>query len=228
MLDGEMNQPSEMPPALESAINDLLLLDSAIIESGKRVFSEEVFPPDLFVASVLNRALQLLHGFIALVRNRNYLSAAPLFRLQLDNGLRLWAASLVESFDIFTSEVIDGKRINEMKSRNGKRLTDKYLVASLSDFLHLPKLPTAYDYASGFVHLSGQHIFATNRVEHEGRITGRITRLDDTTNEAKWLDLIRGFSSATDIVLILVNAWASQKEEERIRKEGSPSHSTEG
>ena len=215
-----MEQPTEISPALESAIGELLLLDPAIIEAGKRVFSEEVFLPDLFVASVLNRALQLLHGFVELVRNRNYLSATPLFRLQLDNGLRLWAASLAESFDVFTSEVLDGKRIDKMKSKKScKPLTDRHLVTSLSEFLHLPKLPAAYDYASGFIHLSGQHVFATNRVDHEGKLTGRIARLDDTTDEAKWLDLIQGFSSATDIVLTLVNTWASQKDEERGRRE---------
>jgi hypothetical protein len=214
-----MDQPTKISTALESAISDLLLRDPAIIEAGRRVFSEDVFLPDLFVASVLNRTLQLLHGFVALVRNRNYLSATPLYRLQLDNGLRLWAAHLVESFDVFTSEVLNGKRIDKMKSKNGERLTDHYLVASLAEYLQLPELPTAYEYASGFVHLSGQHIFATHWIEHKVKLSGRIARLDEATDEAKWLDLIKGFSSATDVALALVNAWASQKDEERLRRE---------
>ncbi len=214
-----MDQPTEISPALESAISDLLLRNPAIIEAGKRAFSEDFFLPDLFVAAVLNRALQLLHGFVALVRNRNYLSATPLYRLQLDNGLRLWAAHLVESFDVFTSEVLNGKRIDKMKSKNGERLTDHHLITSLAAYLQLPKLPMAYNYASGFVHLSGHHIFATHRIENEGKLLSRIVRLGETTDDAKWLDLIEGFSSATDVVLTLVNAWASQKNEERLKRD---------
>jgi hypothetical protein len=213
-----MDQPIEISHALEAAISDLLLRDPAIIEAGRRVFSEDFFLPDVFVAAVLNRSLQLLHGFVVLVRTRNYLSATPLYRLQLDNGLRLWASHLVESFDVFTSEVLNGKRIDKMKSKNSERLTDHHLVTSLAEYLQLPKLQAAYNYASGFVHLSGEHIFATHRVEHEGKLLGRIARLDETTDEAKWLDLIEGFSSATDVVLTLVNAWARQKDEERLRE----------
>jgi hypothetical protein len=133
----------------------------------------------------------------------------------------LWAAHLVESFDVFTSEVLNGKRIDKMKSKNGERLTDHHLITSLAAYLRLPKLPMAYNYASGFVHLSGQHIFATHQIDHEGKLLGRIARLDETTDEAKWLDLIEGFSSATDVVLTLVNAWASQKNEERLRRDNA-------
>ena len=204
-----MDHATEISPKVSAAIDELLLLDAAIIETGKQVFVNEVFLPDLFVAAVLNRALQLLHGFAGLVRGKNYLSAAPLFRLQLDNGLRFWAASLVENFDVFTSDVLDGKRIDKMKSKGGERLTDRYLVTSLSKFLGLPELVTAYEYASGFVHLSGQHVFATNRVDEGHKLSGQIGRLDDTTLEAKWLDLIEGFSSATSIVLTLAGNWAS-------------------
>lgn len=214
-----MDHEVEFSPKVSAAIEELLLLDAAIIETGKQLFADEVFLPDLFVAAVLNRTLQLLHGFVGLVRGRNYLSAAPLFRLQLDNGLRLWAASQVESFDVFTTDVVGGKRINRMKSKEGDRLTDRYLVTTLSEALDLPKLVTAYEYASGFVHLSGQHVFATNRVENGRKLSGRIARWDDTTSEAKWLDLIGGFSSVTGIVLTLAGKWASQKVQERQRRE---------
>lgn len=214
-----MDQPKEISPAVESALDNLSLLDPAIIKAGKRLFAQEMFLPDLFVVSVLNRTMQLLHGFVGLVHARNYLSATPLFRLQLDNGLRLWAGSLVENFDDFTSKVLKGVQINRIKSKSGEKLTDHYLVTTLSKFLGLPKLPEVYNYASGFIHLSGQHIFATNRIDNGGKLAGHIGRWDDVTDEAKWLDLIHGFSSATDIVLTLVNYWAIQKDEERSRRD---------
>jgi hypothetical protein len=205
-----MQQPIDLSPRIAAALEDTLQRDAAIMDAGMRVFRETVYPPDLFVAAVLNRALQLVHGFVALVQAKNYLTATPLFRLQLDNALRLWAGSLVESFDVFTTKVLQGERIDKMTGKSGKKLTDQYLVETLAEHLGCPDLPTTYKYASGFIHLSGEHVFATNYVE-DGSIKGRIVRADETMPEAKWLDLIDGFTSATDCVLNLVSAWAMQK-----------------
>jgi len=208
-----MQQPINLSPRISAALEDTLRRDAAIIDAGSRVFLESVYPPDLFVAAVLNRSLQLVHGFVDLVRAKNYLTATPLFRLQLDNALRLWAGTLVESFDVFTKQVLQGEQIARMTDKTGKKLTDKYLVDSLSEYLGYPDLPAAYKYASGFIHLSGEHVFATHRAEDEC-IKGRIVRADETISEAKWLDLISGFTSATDSVLNLVSDWATQKSEE--------------
>ncbi len=193
-----MKTPVEQSTAVIAALEELMALDADIIATGQLVFHDRVLLPDLFVAAVLNRSLQLLHGFADLVRARNYLSSTPLFRLQLDNVIRLWAGTLVPSFDDFMTDVLHGRRIDQMPTTNGQQMTDSYLVTSLANHFNLPKLVDTYKYASGFVHLSGQHIFATNRVD-EDRIAGDISRLDLTTPEPKWLDLISGFSDATNM-----------------------------
>jgi hypothetical protein len=141
-----MQQPIDRSPRISAALEDTLRRDAAIIDAGSRVFLESVYPPDLFVAAVLNRSLQFVHGFVDLVRAKNYLTATPLFRLQLDNALRLWAGTLVESFDVFTKQVPQGEQINRMTDKTGKKLTDKYLVDSLSEYLGYPDLPAAYKY----------------------------------------------------------------------------------
>jgi hypothetical protein len=205
-----MKTPVEQSQAVIAALEELMALDADIIATGRLVFHDRILLPDLFVTAVLNRSLQLLHGFSDLVRVRNYLSATPLFRLQLDNAIRLWAGTLVPSFDDFTTAVLRGRRIDKMKSTSNKKLSDHYLVTSLSNHFNLPKLVDAYEHASGFVHLSGQHMVAANRGDGE-RIAGGISRLDTTTPEPKWLDLIRGFSDATNMVLSLTRDWAKQK-----------------
>lgn len=209
-----MRTPAEQSPAVIAALEELMALDADIIATGHLVFHDRVLLPDLFVAAVLNRSLQLLHGFSDLVRARNYLSATPLFRLQLDNAIRLWAGTLVPSFDDFVTDVLRGKRIDHMPTKNSQQMTDTYLVKSLANHFNLPKLVEAYKHASGFVHLSGQHMFATNRVDGE-RITGGISRLDLTTPVPEWLDLISGFSDATNMVVSLTSAWAKQKAQAR-------------
>ena len=205
-----MEQSSDVTAALE----EVMTLDAAILDVSQELLQEVALVPDLFVTAVLNRSLQLLHGFDVLVRTRNYLSAAPLFRLQLDNAIRLWAGALLPSFDDFTTAVLRGERIDRMTGRDGKRLSDSYLVKSLAESFGLPTLVTTYDYACGFVHLSGEHVFDTNRAE-DGRIIGGIVREDVMTPDTKWLDLIRGFSCATQLVLDVVGSWARQKSEPR-------------
>ena len=204
----------EQSSAVTAALEEAMTLDAAILEASREILQETALLPDLFVAAVLNRALHLLHGFEALVRTRNYLSATPLFRLQLDNAIRLWAGALAPSFDDFTTAVIRGERIDKMTGRDGKPLSDRYLVKSLAKNFGLPTLVATYEYACGFVHLSGEHVFATNRTE-DGRIIGRIVREDVDTPEAKWLDLITGFSSATTLVLDVAGGWARRKSESR-------------
>jgi hypothetical protein len=204
----------EQSSAVTAAIEEAMALDAAILEASREILHETALLPDLFVAAVLNRALQLLHGFEALVRTRNYLSATPLFRLQLDNAIRLWAGALAPSFDDFTNAVIRGDQIKKLMSRDGMPMTDKNLVKSLAENFGLPMLVASYEYACGFVHLSGEHVFATNRTD-DGRIIGRIVREDVDTPEAKWLDLITGFSSATTLVLDVAGGWARRKTESR-------------
>ena len=180
-----MKTPVEQSPAVIAALEDLMVLDADIIATGHLVFHERALLPDLFVGAVLNRSVQLLHGFSDLVRVRNYLTATPLFRLQLDNAIRLWAGALAPSFDDFTTAVIRGEQIKKMMSRDGMPMTDKNLVKSLAENFGLPMLVASYEYACGFVHFSGEHVFATNRTD-DGRIIGRIVREDVDTPEAKW------------------------------------------
>ena len=108
-----MKMPVEQSPAVIAARDELMVLDANIIATGRLVFHDRVLLPDLFVAAVLNRSLQLLHGFSDLVRVRNYPSATPLFRLQLDNVIRLWAGPLALSFDDFTTAVLRGEQIKK-------------------------------------------------------------------------------------------------------------------
>ena len=51
-----------------------------------------VYPVDLRVNAVLHRSTNLVRGFALLIEQRNFICAAPLLRLQIDNCLRLLCA----------------------------------------------------------------------------------------------------------------------------------------
>src|SRR6516162_1393286 len=65
-----------------------------------------VYPVDLLANAVINRSINLLRGYCDLVEKRNFICAAALLRLQLDNCLRFSAVFLVSSCHDFATEVL--------------------------------------------------------------------------------------------------------------------------
>ncbi len=59
--------------------------------------------------------------------------ARTLLRTHIDTSLRFSVALLVEKPHEFAKAVLSGDRINRMKVRNGKKLTDAHLVATHSE-----------------------------------------------------------------------------------------------
>ncbi|HEY9685407.1 MAG TPA: hypothetical protein V6C52_00380 [Coleofasciculaceae cyanobacterium] len=114
---------------------------------------------DLLATAVLNRSMALISGFITLVRNQNFLCAAALLRMQLDNLLRFSAIHHVDNPHDLADEILRGAPLRKIRARDGQKMTDKYLVSKLSS--KLPWIEGVYESTSGFVHLSHYHIFST-------------------------------------------------------------------
>ena len=109
----------------------------------------------LAIAS-LNRSVGLVQGFCLLIRS-NFICAAPLIRLQLDNLLRFNALSWVADKDAFTKRFISGERINTLKDKRGNKLTDRYLVEKMNGLF--PGIAQIYEKTCSYVHLSEKHFF---------------------------------------------------------------------
>jgi len=56
--------------------------------------SKTYFDYNMYVSSLLNRALQINRGYLALKNDDNYLCAITLLRLQIDNCARFYAITL--------------------------------------------------------------------------------------------------------------------------------------
>lgn len=207
-------------------INEAVKILSESIELhlklGKKMpeaYQGAIYHMDLLAAAVLNRSLYLIEGFSMLVLDRNYISAAPLLRLQLDNALRFHAAWLVDEPYQFVIDVMAGKEIRNIKDSHGKKMTDAYLVSKLSE--EYDWIDKVYKKMSGYVHLSELHI--SNAVRHAdnnrtiivGIGRGRIPFPDD-----KFLDLIGAFMETTKVVLKYVNSWVYTKSHPELTKKG--------
>ena len=170
-----------------------------------------VFFADLWINAAIKRSIQLVDGFVVMVRKRNVSCAGALLRLQIDTALRLFACFQVNTND-YVVRALKGERLDKFKDQNGIKLTDAHLVDELSktrsDFRWLKGV---YQQTSGFVHMSGLHIFAIAEVRGEMTLSQEITLFDDRWSEAHLIEAIDTFGAATDIVIWLVVQWFNRK-----------------
>ena len=140
---------------VSAALQELRSLHDPHLEIGKAVFGPKgglVWAFDFLGVATINRSLSHLRGFWDLIDSENFICAAPLVRLQLDNCIRFSAAWLVKDPHEFARRVMDGTPIKSIKDNNGKNLTDAYCVKKLS--VTRPWVGEVYGGTSGYVHLS--------------------------------------------------------------------------
>ena len=106
--------------ALRRAYDEHKELVAALFEAADR----DLYSLDFLVLGALNRSLRLTRGFCDAIEGLNFVCAAPLLRMQLDNVFRLAAAGWVVDGDAFAKGVLEGKRVSDFVGRDGARLTD--------------------------------------------------------------------------------------------------------
>jgi GNAT superfamily N-acetyltransferase len=144
-------------PSLKKRIQLLRETKEHHTQIAMEMFVGNFFPMDLLAAATLNRSLCLIRGFADLMTSKNFVAAAPLIRMQIDNCLRFSAAWLVDNPHHFATEIIKGKQVRKMKDNKGKLMTDTYLLSVLT--ADYPWLTSVYENTSGYIHLSDKHFF---------------------------------------------------------------------
>jgi len=172
-----------------------------------------MFPVDILAAATIKRSLSLIQGFTILIKSSNYICAASLLRLQLDSCLRLFALFIVERPHDVATQVLKGIPIRDIKDRNGKRMTDRHLVDTLSGTY--PWMGPVYDSTSGYIHLSRKHllsIFEETQDHEDGTMNLRIAADDDNVPVEAWIELTEAFIAATNALFEYLTGWAVTKE----------------
>jgi hypothetical protein len=178
---------------------------------AKRMPSQ-IEPMDIYAFMVLKRSLSLVFGFASMIRDRNFLCAAPLMRLQIDNLLRFRAAFLVSNQSQFVVEVIRGKQVRKLKDRTGKEMTDAHLQDVMSS--EYPWLKDAYKKTSGYIHLSEEHFFNTVRASsngQEGAIQAYIGPDDKLVGAEIYQQALEDMILVTHSLLTYLADWVSGK-----------------
>jgi hypothetical protein len=143
----------------------------AIINIGKQLEmispKAEIF--DIYLIASLNRTVNISKAYTSLIRDNNFIAAAPLVRINIDTLLRLYA-SIISEFDrnTFASKVIGGELIKKMKlSGTNEKLSDFTLYTEISKVKNMEWVAKIYKVGSSFVHLEKSHIFSSLKVKDE-------------------------------------------------------------
>ena len=145
--------------AIEQRISLLGKLRKNGISLAAGIIGESLLKEDLFFCASVDRCLNLIDGFITMLRNRNLTCSGALLRLQMDNCMRSYAAFIAYDKDAVIDCIISGKPINIQLSKDGKKMSDGYLKKELS--IIDKQFESVYNQASGYVHLSEKAFFQT-------------------------------------------------------------------
>ncbi len=159
----------------DELLQDIDNTSKAIITMGQRLIaiSPHMHVFDIFLIAVLNRTVNLNKAFTSLIRDKNFIAAAPLVRVNLDSLLRIYAARISE-YDIntFALKVMQGDFIRRMKANDSnEKLTDTYLVEQISKVEDMEWVKKVYEAGNSFVHFGDNIIFSSQQITNEEQRT---------------------------------------------------------
>ncbi|WP_298324249.1 hypothetical protein [uncultured Dokdonia sp.] len=140
----------------------------ALINMGKQLaaISSKVEAFDIFLIVALNRTVNISKGYTTLMRENNFISAAPLIRINIDTLLRIYA-SIISEYDrnTYASKVMEGEQINKMKfNGTNQKLSDAFLYSELSKVQNMEWVSSIYKAGNSFIHLEKAHFYSSYQI----------------------------------------------------------------
>jgi len=151
----------KISPSIVRKLAELESLRKAQLDIAKNImtaYGGAAYALDLYILGAINRSMYLSVSFAEMIKQGNAMCAIPILRLQMDSVMRVSAFWVVSEPHQFVGQILKGKKLNEFKSKDDKKLTDQYLHTRLSE--EYKNFSKVYDHTSGFIHLSEKHMFA--------------------------------------------------------------------
>jgi len=151
------------------------------------------------------RAIALSSGFRVMVEQCNSLCAMPIVRMQLDTAIRFYAGFFVADHQQFCRDVLGGKQIDNMKSDEGCKMKDRYLVERLAK--RNPWMTDVYKKTSGYIHFSCHHIREAIRID-KGRKGQMVIGPNDFDRKPEnFLEPMRCMLHLNEIIKFALQDW---------------------
>jgi hypothetical protein len=199
---------------LESRLLKLEATEKEILAVGKRIiaaYGGRIYPFDLIAFAAIKRTLALIGGFAMLIRERNFICAAPLVRLHLDTALRLAAGSFVNDADELANFVLNGERLSDFQTADGKSMTDRELVKRLAG--RNPWIERVYRATSGYIHLSRKHVSNAVRIGMPiDELQIALQKEDAVIADEDRIEACAAMEAITQLVLHCLDSWQLSKD----------------
>jgi hypothetical protein len=175
-------------------------------------YNSSLYALDFLGISALKRSMSLIGGFVTMIREENFVCAAPLVRLQLDNSLRFYAAFLVNDPHELAKGFMDGKSIRSFKEMGtNQKLTDRLILERLA--VYHPWIIKVYEETSGYVHLSEKHLYNTlGKKENASKLQFVAGEKDSFITEKLRFEAAYIMIRLTTVLLWVLNSWTLTKE----------------
>jgi hypothetical protein len=187
-------------------------MDKAHVNLGRdmsEAFGGAIYGMDFLAFGALNRSKAHIAGFRKLIEARNLICAGALLRLQLDTAMRFFAAFIVDKPHDFALAVLGGARVRDLRDRDGKRMTDAYLVGKLKN--ESEWVPRVYEKTSDYVHFSSTHLMSALSMKEGQSLQFKISADDKPLPEGIYIEASDAFCAATEILLQYVHGWVFTK-----------------
>jgi hypothetical protein len=189
----------------------------AIINMGQQLTAitpkMEIF--DFFLFGALNRTVNISKAYTSLIRDNNFIAAAPLVRINIDTLLRLYA-STISDYDrnTFASKVMNGELIKKMKLSGSKLdLTDLFLYTEISKVENMEWVTDIYKAGSSFVHFEKSHISSSVKIadDKERTINMCIGFHDEFISESEKFGSAVWMNKIVDAIIEQAQIWMYEK-----------------
>jgi len=207
--------PEDIHPELAGQRRWLGRLRDHHIELVRRFLTADggsIWPLDLFILGVANRSYEILAAYLDAFDSWYICAAAPMVRLQLDNLVRVcYVAQYPHPHDL-SMELFGGTEFRRLKHSDGELLRDRKLV-ELAEPMH-PWLPSVYEAASGWVHLSPLHLTAGVSLDEQEASLGMEFPLRYERLPAQFLAEMQGaMTQATEELFGYIETWEARKDQ---------------
>lgn len=171
-----------------------------------------MFPLDFMAFGAIKRNISTSSAFCLMIESWNMTCARALLRTHIDTSLRFSAAWLVEKPHEFATNVLKGERIDKMKAKSGKLLSDAYLVEVRSS--EHTWLPDVYKSLSGYIHFSGSHIHdsVTKLDDLNNSVSFEVSEKDLKFPESSWIEIAECFRETNAILAKFLNGYIITKQ----------------
>ncbi len=199
---------------IKKELQKLSNYQKVLLQLGQQILSASdgsMYPLDFIVIGVVKRSVSIASAFKTLVEDWNMICSRALLRMQIDTAIRLSSFWLVSDPDKMAEKVMDGKQINKLRDKDGRKMTDAYLVDKLaSQFKWITKV---YKYTSGYIHFSERHLFdpILNINNKTGRVNFLINDKDYKFPEFSWNEIVSCFNECTMIISSFLKGYKESK-----------------